>query len=125
MFQSTGWILEEPDMSRSEENKYKPMAIVKSPESEIPVIEIIQQYQFSSPLQRMSALVKLRGSNELRNFTKGSPEMILSLSRSKTYSDDVMITLQRYTEQGYRVIAIGCSEIDVNDSVEVRHCLSK
>ncbi|XP_043258655.1 polyamine-transporting ATPase 13A3-like isoform X1 [Colletes gigas] len=111
MFESTGWILGEPD------NKYDPVAstIVKPPSStsfmenmnEISEIGIVQQYQFSSSLQRMSVIVRTLGSETFKAYTKGSPEMILSLSKPETIPKDIMCCLKRYTEQGYRVIAMG------------------
>lgn len=115
MFESTGWILEESDIGNS--NKYDLIAptIVRPPKSntftenmnEISEIGIVQQYQFSSSLQRMSVIVRALGSKNFKAYTKGSPEMILSLSKSETIPNDIMYCLKRYTEQGYRVIAMG------------------
>ena len=115
MFESTGWILDESDTVQS--NKFDLVAptIVKPPKgnsftqnmNEISEIGIVQQYQFSSSLQRMSVIVRAHGSETFRAYTKGSPEMILSLSRPETIPKDIMFCLKGYTEQGYRVIAMG------------------
>ncbi|KAJ8686408.1 hypothetical protein QAD02_022202 [Eretmocerus hayati] len=120
MFESTGWQLELPEVCDSSEFGLQPMSVIKPPRTErrkssgTTEIEILQQYQFSSTLQRMSVIMKIRGLNELRAYTKGSPEMILGLSRPESIPSDVSVTLHRYTEQGYRVIAVGYSRIDAD-----------
>ncbi|XP_032458038.1 probable cation-transporting ATPase 13A3 isoform X2 [Nasonia vitripennis] len=128
MFESTGWTLEEPEIEELKEiNELQAMAVIKPPKNEILTenmntfseISIVQQYQFSSTLQRMSVIAQRRGSNEFRAYTKGSPEMILSLSKPDSIPSDIATTLQKYTEQGYRVIAIGYSEIDA-DQTEIQ-----
>ncbi|XP_033366178.1 probable cation-transporting ATPase 13A3 [Bombus vosnesenskii] len=124
MFESTGWILEEFNNEHS--NKYDLVAptIVKPPKNnsftqnmnEISEIGIVQQYQFSSSLQRMSVIVRVLGSDTYKAYTKGSPEMILSLSKPETIPKDIMICLKRYTEQGYRVIAMGQTKLPENSN---------
>ncbi|KOC69420.1 putative cation-transporting ATPase 13A3 [Habropoda laboriosa] len=124
MFESTGWILEEFNVEHL--NKYDLIAptIVKPPinnsftqnMNEISEIGIIQQYQFSSSLQRMSVIVRVLGSNTFKAYTKGSPEMILSLSKPETVPKDIMFSLKYYTEQGYRVIAMGRTELPENSN---------
>ncbi|KAK0166024.1 hypothetical protein PV328_004483 [Microctonus aethiopoides] len=120
MFESTGWILEEPEIEDTSKYDLLAPTVVKpsgsnssSTESleRLPEIGIIQQFQFSSSLQRMSVIVRVLGSNHFTAYTKGSPEVILSLSNPKTIPNDISIIMQRYTEQGYRVIAIGKSII--------------
>ncbi|KOX74320.1 putative cation-transporting ATPase 13A3 [Melipona quadrifasciata] len=98
MFESTGWILEEFNNEHS--NKYDLIAstIMKPPKNnnftqnmnKISEIGIMQQYQFSSSLQRMSVIIRVLGSNMFKAYTKGSPEM------------------------GYRVIAMGRTELPEN-----------
>ncbi|KZC11791.1 putative cation-transporting ATPase 13A3 [Dufourea novaeangliae] len=127
MFESTGWILEEPDVSNS--NKYdlvaptvvKPAttnAVADGDPNEVSEIGIVQQYQFSSSLQRMSVIVRTLGSDTYKAYTKGSPEMILSLSKPETIPKDIMFSLKRYTEQGYRVIAMGRTEF-IEDAAKI------
>lgn len=120
MFESTGWVLEEPEVEDTSKYDLLAPSIVKPPEcdsftenmNEIAEIGIIHQYQFSSSLQRMSVIVKVLGSKSFKVYTKGSPEMILSLSRAETVPKGIMEDLKKYTEQGYRVIAIGCATLD-------------
>lgn len=45
---------------------------------------IIQQYQFSSSLQRCSVICKAINSKQYTVFCKGSPEMIAALSLPET-----------------------------------------
>ncbi|XP_076292849.1 polyamine-transporting ATPase 13A3 [Lasioglossum baleicum] len=122
MFESTGWILEEPDAGRSD--KFDPdlvtSTIVKSGNNERnpSAFGIVQQYQFSSSLQRMSVIARESGSNVYKAYTKGSPEMILSLSKPETVPKDILFSLRRYTEQGYRVIAMGRAEF-AEDSAKI------
>lgn len=120
MFESTGWILQEPEIEDTSKYDLLAPTVVKpsgsnfsSTESleRMPEIGIIQQFQFSSSLQRMSVIVRVLGSNHFTAYTKGSPEVILSLSNPRTIPNDISIVMQRYTEQGYRVIAIGKSII--------------
>lgn len=119
MFESTGWILEESETVNKNKHDLVAHMIVKPPKAnsftknmnEISEIEIVQQYQFSSSLQRMSVIVRAQGSETFIAYTKGSPEMILSLSKPETVPKDLMFCLKRYTEQGYRVIAMGRSEL--------------
>lgn len=132
MFESTGWIFEEPELHDPEKYELNAMAIIKPPRNEIftenvnekSELCIVQQYQFSSTLQRMSVIAQVRGSNEYRAYTKGSPEMILSLSKVETIPTDIVSTLQRYTEQGYRVIALGYSDLRIDVS-EVNSKMNK
>ncbi|XP_072748286.1 polyamine-transporting ATPase 13A3 isoform X2 [Anoplolepis gracilipes] len=126
MFESTKWILKESDCM--DVNKYDAVApvIIKLPENnftenineEMLEIGIIQQYQFLSSLQRMSVIVRVLGSDDFRAYTKGSPEMIINLSKTETVPKNISFVLERYTRQGYRVIAMGRRTISEN-TVEV------
>lgn len=108
MFESTKWILEESDCVHVDENEaVTPMVVRPSARTKkTSEIGIIQQYQFSSSLQRMSVIVRAFGSDDYRSYTKGSPEMIISLSKPETVPADISLALERYTTQGYRVIAM-------------------
>lgn len=124
MFESTGWILEEFDNEHSHKYDFIASTILKPPKNnnftqnmnEISEIGIVQQYQFSSSLQRMSVVIRILGSDIYKAYTKGSPEIIFSLSRPETIPKDIMICLKYYTEQGYRVIAMGRTELPENSN---------
>ena len=122
MFQSTGWILEEQRYNHlGDKYNLEALTFVKPPKNqifrdkqkEISEIGIIQQYQFSSTLQRMSVIIQISGSKEFKSYTKGSPEMILTLSKPETVPAGINVTLQKYTERGFRVIALASSKINV------------
>lgn len=124
MFESTEWILEESDTTQSDKYDLVAPTVVKPPKNnnftenmnKISEIGIVQQYQFSSSLQRMSVIVRILGSDHFKAYTKGSPEMILSLSKPETLPKNIITALKTYTEQGYRVIAMGQSIIIENSA---------
>lgn len=127
MFESTGWELEEPEVTDPNELwTLQALTIIQPPaqnEKNSPAVilpndermEIIQQYQFSSTLQRMSVIARSGRSGKFIAFTKGSPEMILSLSVPQSIPSDIMVTLKCFTEQGYRVIALACKDVLAED----------
>ncbi|XP_011496793.1 PREDICTED: probable cation-transporting ATPase 13A3 [Ceratosolen solmsi marchali] len=119
VFESTGWVLDETELTDPTRlHSLQPLTTVKPPFDANLLnekMEIFQQYQFSSKLQRMSVIAKSSLVGKFVAFTKGSPEMILSLSTPQSIPNDVMITLRYFTEQGYRVIAMACKDIDVAD----------
>ncbi|XP_012543592.2 probable cation-transporting ATPase 13A3 [Monomorium pharaonis] len=127
MFESTKWVLK--DLECAHVDKYNSMSsiVVRSPENtsltnnlnEITEIGIIQQYQFSSSLQRMSVIVQASGSNKFRAYTKGSPEMIINLSKTETVPKDISFILERFTKQGFRVIALGRRATIFKSSAEI------
>lgn len=126
MFESTGWVLEEPRHEDLNENEtvhviIRPSKVDSSTETlnTMPTIGILQQFQFSSQLQRMSVVVKSSTQEELMVYTKGSPEMIMVLSKPETIPANIISTLHQYTEKGYRVIAIGRTNICNQDEDKV------
>lgn len=122
MFESTGWVLEEPEVADTSKYDLLVPSVIKPPKNEnstenmnkISEIGIVHQYHFSSTLQRMSVIVRVLGSDHFMAYTKGSPEMILSLSKVDSIPENITEALQRYTEQGYRVIALGRTIVDSN-----------
>lgn len=130
MFESTGWELNEP-AELTEPSKLRsllPLTCVRpaqqSSSSAAEGMEILQQYQFSSTLQRMSVIARRSDDpSSLVAYTKGSPEMILSLSCTESIPSDVSSTLRCFTEQGYRVIAMASKRIEVTGDEQVRKSL--
>jgi cation-transporting ATPase 13A2 len=121
MFESTGWILEEPNVSDTSKFSMLFPTIVRPPNSasvkvaitNTPLsqnneehgsgvtehlaetgddqlteggveIGIVRQFPFTSSLQRMSVITRTLGADHYDLYCKGSPEMILSLSRSES-----------------------------------------
>eukprot|EP00117_Sycon_ciliatum_P023123 scpid7000/ scgid19742/ Probable cation-transporting ATPase 13A3 len=116
MFEATKWVFEE----RSSETRWDPsvMSIVRPADVEpfnldkglegLPGLQlgIMQQYTFSSELQRMSVLVqRLGAARQAHVFCKGAPEMVVSLCDPGTVPNDFAQVLVSLTQKGYRVLA--------------------
>ncbi|KAL6262371.1 hypothetical protein P5V15_007460 [Pogonomyrmex californicus] len=127
MFESTKWILKDSDCTHVDKHDVIASMIVRPPESisltqnanEITEIGIIQRYQFSSALQRMSVIVHASGSDDFRAYTKGSPEMIINLSKMETVPSDISLVMEQFTKQGFRVIAMGRRTTISKSSAEI------
>ena len=77
-------------------------------------IAIVKQFQFSSDHQSMSVIVRDLSSHTFKIFCKGSPEKMKMISNPKTIPDDFHTVLDQYTENGYRVIAVGMRDLASN-----------
>uniref|UniRef100_A0AAG5DJ16 Cation-transporting ATPase n=1 Tax=Anopheles atroparvus TaxID=41427 RepID=A0AAG5DJ16_ANOAO len=127
IFESTGWILEEANVS--DETKYDMLfpTIVKPPRGdsrddlnlELDVaydnsndIGIVREFSFTSALQRMSVITRKVSDNHFNVYVKGSPEMISSLCRPESIPEDFQAKLGFYAQQGYRIIAIAYKQLD-------------
>ncbi|XP_055595755.1 polyamine-transporting ATPase 13A3 [Uranotaenia lowii] len=127
IFESTGWILEEANVS--DETKYDLLfpTIVKPPRNdsknnlnlELDVaydnsndIGIVREFSFTSALQRMSVITRKLSDNHFNVYVKGSPEMISSLCRPETIPEDFSSKLGFYAQQGYRIIAIAYKKLE-------------
>ncbi|KYN32967.1 putative cation-transporting ATPase 13A3 [Trachymyrmex septentrionalis] len=118
MFESTGWTLEEPDVSDTSKFSMLFPTIVRPAKNSkllkrLPndlgdtlKVGIVRQFPFTSSLQRMSVITRTLGANHYDLYCKGSPEMILSLSKAESIPPDFTAVLQEYTSEGYRVIAL-------------------
>lgn len=127
IFESTGWILEEANVS--DETKYDLLfpTIVKPPRGgskddlnlELDVaydnsndIGIVREFSFTSALQRMSVITRKLSDNHFNVYVKGSPEMISSLCKPESIPEDFTTKLGFYAQQGYRIIAIAYKSLD-------------
>nr|CAD7602595.1 unnamed protein product [Timema genevievae] len=127
MFQSTGWLLEEPEVNDNSKFEMIFPTIVRPPKtnersshskeeeyfSDTPPLEIgiVRQFPFSSSLQRMSVISRRLGAAHFHVYCKGSPETILSLSLPDTIPIDTSSVLEEYTQEGYRVLALAYREL--------------
>lgn len=118
MFECTGWILEEPEVS--DETKFdlisptvvKPPRTSKIHHEKVDVeLGIIRQFPFSSSLQRMSVITRQLGDSHFTIYCKGSPEMIQRLCKPDTIPKDFSVRLEEYTREGYRVLGVGYREL--------------
>ncbi|XP_050685597.1 probable cation-transporting ATPase W08D2.5 [Leptidea sinapis] len=115
MFESTGWLLEEPDVPElSNYDVLTPTVVKPRRAANISVddlhmpleVGIVHQYQFVSTLQRSSVAVRLLGEDVIRIYCKGAPEMLRKLCIPETVPSNLNEVLSMYAEKGYRVIAM-------------------
>ncbi|KAE8752294.1 hypothetical protein FOCC_FOCC001087 [Frankliniella occidentalis] len=111
MFESTTWLLEEPEIDDNSKFDLIFPTVVRPPPNVADKasleIGIVRQFPFSSSLQRMSVITRVLGASKFTVYCKGSPEMIMSLSLPNTVPTEFHSVLEEYTQQGYRVLAVG------------------
>lgn len=119
MFESTKWTMEE--QSGSDNTKFHLIipTVLKPPknrpiqyiaENELQ-IGLLKEFPFSSSLQRMGVIIRKLGAPHFEYYCKGSPEMILNFVRKETIPANFSETLESYTQEGYRVIALAHKEL--------------
>ncbi|XP_034743034.1 probable cation-transporting ATPase 13A3 isoform X3 [Etheostoma cragini] len=145
MFNATGWILEEP--TEEETALHNPImpTVVRPPNHSIPEasqknpltqnmelpelspfeIGIVRQFPFSSTLQRMSVVVRRLGEKHMNAFLKGAPEVVASLCKQHTVPQSFPETLESYTRQGFRVIALAHRQLEAKLSWHKVQSLSR
>ncbi|CAG7720248.1 unnamed protein product, partial [Allacma fusca] len=106
MFEWTEWSLEEPGVADNEKFDMVTPTVVRQNTSGGVEIGIVRQFPFSSSLQRMSVITRTLGDSEFELYVKGSPEMISSLALPNSVPNNFAAELEKYTQQGYRVIAL-------------------
>lgn len=77
-------------------------------------IGIIRRFDFSSKLQRMSVVVKHIDEPGFRLHVKGSPEKIRELCKPETIPPNFHNILEKYAENGYRVLALSTRALNTN-----------
>jgi cation-transporting ATPase 13A3/4/5 len=130
MFESTGWKLEEANVS--DDTKYDllfptvvkpPSSALQKPPSDSQIdnldisvsshdIGIVREFSFTSSLQRMAVITRKIGDKHFNVYCKGSPEMIATLCRPETIPIDFNEKLNYYAQQGYRIIAMAYKKLD-------------
>lgn len=132
MFESTGWKLEEANVS--DDTKYdllfptvvKPpssngkgsnLQLLNSSETEAMDISshdigIVREFSFTSSLQRMAVITRKISDKHFNVYCKGSPEMIATLCRPETIPTDFNEKLNYYAQQGYRIIALAYKPLE-------------
>lgn len=115
MFESTKWTFVDEHIAGA--NKFEqdtPVVKQYKTSSDHPSneIAIVKQFTFSSSFLRMSVLAKTLNSDHLDVYTKGAPEKIAELCKLETIPSNFNELLQKYTANGYRVIALAGKELD-------------
>lgn len=126
MFESTKWSMEEPEISDNTKfdmlypTVFKPAQtqnVATLDESVEPIefqIGKIREFPFSSSSQRMGVIIRKLGGQHFEYYCKGSPEMILNFASPHSIPEDFHTVLERYTQQGYRVIALAHRELSLS-----------
>ncbi|KAM4693462.1 putative cation-transporting ATPase 13A4 [Discoglossus pictus] len=119
MFEFTCWEIE--DIQEDNNGGSMDKAIMKPGPfaSKIPVdgIAVLQQFPFSSSLQRMSVVSQVLNGDERTVYMKGAPEMVASFCRADTVPISFSDELEIYTKQGFRVIGLAYKILDINVQV--------
>ena len=88
---------------------------------------IIRRFDFESKLQRMSTVVKSLTGTSFMCYCKGSPEKISELCQENTIPDNFNEVLNRYTSQGFRVLALSCKvmQMTYDQAIEIPRDLAE
>ena len=148
MFEATGWTLVEdagdpenynpkiPTFVRPREEKSltEKLAQYRGRMNDIEVAEeidnimtnhyelgIMRRFDFESKLQRMSSIVKSLTGTSFMCYCKGSPEKISELCQPNTLPENFTEVLNRYTSQGFRVLALSCKvmQMTYDQAIEI------
>lgn len=117
MFKTSRWVMQDDQGGMLDSNQnlvysfYPPPVDRKlNKEEEIKggfyKIRAVHKFDFSSELQRMSAIVKVSYDDDHICFVKGSPEKILELSEESTIPEYYNEVYNKHTGKGRRVIAL-------------------
>ncbi|XP_061833687.2 polyamine-transporting ATPase 13A3-like [Nerophis lumbriciformis] len=111
VFSATGWILEEPRKEQTAIYDAQISTIVRHPQK-WGEFGIVRQLPFSSALQRMSVVVRQLGQKHFDIYLKGAPETVVNLCKPHTVPQSFTETLETYTRQGFRVIALAHHQLE-------------
>ncbi|KAM3617951.1 uncharacterized protein V6R79_013182 [Siganus canaliculatus] len=124
MVESTGWTLQEPEGNSldAEFGGHRVLAVMTPPTERLhaqrastsEMVAIVQRFPFSSALQRMSVVTVAHRGLSAAAFIKGSPEMVASLCHADTVPAQFSNTLQRFSSEGLRVLALAYKPLDKN-----------
>ncbi|NXI44097.1 AT134 ATPase, partial [Galbula dea] len=114
MFEATNWVIDDSSVHQTEGQGDRSATVVrpgpKASSAPVEGVTILQQFSFSSALQRMSVIAQEIGG-EQQVFTKGAPETVAVLCRSETVPSNFESKLLLYTAQGFRVIGLACKPL--------------
>ncbi|XP_056421370.1 probable cation-transporting ATPase 13A4 [Hyla sarda] len=122
MFEFTCWNIEEATECNYEESMQS-MTVKPGPEATKVTIEgivILQQFPFSSGLQRMSVITQILNGDEYAVYMKGAPEMVASFCKPDTVPLNFTDELELYTKQGFRVIGLAYKILDRSENINIK-----
>lgn len=121
MFEFTCWDIEEA--TGDSEESMQSMTVKPGPEANKVTVEgivILQQFPFSSGLQRMSVITQILNGDEYAVYMKGAPEMVASFCKPDTVPLNFSDELEIYTKQGFRVIGLAYKILDRSESINIK-----
>ena len=88
---------------------------------------IMRRFDFESKLQRMSSVVKSLTGTSFMCYCKGSPEKISELCQENTIPENFNEVLNKYTSQGFRVLALSCKvmQMTYDQAIEIPRDLAE
>ena len=88
---------------------------------------IMRRFDFESKLQRMSSVVKSLTGTSFMCYCKGSPEKISELCKENTIPENFNEVLNKYTSQGFRVLALSCKVMQMryDEAIEISRDLAE
>ncbi|XP_028650762.1 probable cation-transporting ATPase 13A4 [Erpetoichthys calabaricus] len=123
MFEATGWVMNE-NTEKFQSTQRDPLSLLVKPgptlRAPVDGILVLQQFPFSSSLQRMSVVTHVLGSDELILYMKGAPEKVASLCQPETVPLSFSSHLAVYTQQGFRVIALAYKSLGSSEDISLR-----
>ncbi|KAM4771313.1 putative cation-transporting ATPase 13A4 [Rhinophrynus dorsalis] len=121
MFEATCWEIED---SPGDDSKVSMQSMIVKPGPDasnvtIEGIVVLQQFPFSSSLQRMSVITQILNGDEYAVYMKGAPEMVASFCKADTVPISFANELEFYTKQGFRVIGLAYKILDVKEHIQL------
>jgi len=131
MFRQTDWILDEDEERNAKGGEQfiasvYPKVLTKAVEYDEQYdayqIRVIKRFEFSSELQRMSIIARNNLDKRCICYIKGSPEKLHELSDPESLPEEYFEVLEKYTNNGLRVIGLGYRYLDDFDYNEAKEC---
>ncbi|KAM4694341.1 putative cation-transporting ATPase 13A4 [Discoglossus pictus] len=128
MFEGTHWEIDVGEVNDCEGVSATQNIMIK-PGSDFPTvpvkgITILQQFPFSSSLQRMSVIAQVIESEEHFVFMKGAPEMVTQFCLPESVPLNFANELRLYTLQGFRVIGLAYKTLE-DDKCKGEGCYTR
>ncbi|XP_073434762.1 probable cation-transporting ATPase 13A4 [Dendrobates tinctorius] len=122
MFEFTCWEIEAAPVEQCDESM-ESMTVKPGPDANkvnVEGIVILQQFPFSSGLQRMSVITQILNGDEYAVYMKGAPEMVASFCKPDTIPLNFSEELELYTKQGFRVIGLAYKTLDRSEKLNIK-----
>ncbi|KAG8445133.1 hypothetical protein GDO86_010049, partial [Hymenochirus boettgeri] len=121
MFESTSWVIADQQDDKKADNMQQ-VVLKPGPAANSDSIEgivIVQQFPFSSSLQRMTVITQVLNGDEYAVYMKGAPEMVASFCKTESVPISFSDELEFYTKQGFRVIGVAYKILEYKDPMKL------